>query len=173
VTGTVTILETERLRLRPLDPGDADALAAVLSDPTTMHWYPHPFSREEVESWIGRNRTHWDERRLGLWGLELKETGELVGDCGPVPQRVEGVDEIELGWHVRRDLWGQGLAPEAGAACRDLCLGERGITRLISLVRPENTQSGRVAEKIGMTVEFETMWANLRHFVYSLGTSRP
>jgi ribosomal-protein-alanine N-acetyltransferase len=167
-----TILETERLRLRPLDPADVDALASVLSDATTMHWYPHPFSRAEVEAWIARNRAHWDDRRLGLWGLELKETGELIGDCGPVPQRVEDVDEIELGWHVRRDLWGQGLAPEAGAACRDLCLGERGITRLISLVRPENTQSGRVAEKIGMTVEFETSWANLRHFVYSLGIPR-
>jgi RimJ/RimL family protein N-acetyltransferase len=167
-----TVLETGRLRLRPLDPADADALAAVLGDPRTMRWYPHAFSREEVETWIARNRNLWEERRLGLWGLELKETGELIGDCGPTIQHVEGVDEIELGWHVRRDRWGQGLAPEAAAACRDLCLGERGITRLIALVRPENTQSGRVAEKIGMTVAFETMHANLRHYVYSLGAPR-
>ena len=103
VTGTETILETERLRLRPLDPSDADALAAVLSDATTMHWYPHPFSREEVEAWIARNRAHWDERRLGLWGLELN--GDRRADrrlrSGPPDRRGRRRDRARLACPAR------------------------------------------------------------------------
>src|SRR4051812_35250830 len=104
------VLETERLLLREFVPQDVDALVAVLSDPETMHYYPAPLDRSEVAQWIERNRRRYLEAGHGLWGMVLKSSGQLVGDCGLTRQIVEGVDEIELGYHVRRDLWGKGYA---------------------------------------------------------------
>ena len=113
------ILETERLLPREFVPGDVDALAAVISDPETMRFYREPRDRVGVESWIGRNRRRYQDDGHGLWAMVLKSSGEVVGDCGLTRQNVDGVDDIEIGYHVRRDLWGRGYAPEAAVACRD------------------------------------------------------
>ncbi len=77
---------------------------------------------------------------------------------------------MEVGWHVKRSRWGQGIAPEAGAACRDRAFGELGLERIISLILPDNIQSRRVAEKLGMSVEKETAFGpqGWKHFVYAV-----
>jgi [ribosomal protein S5]-alanine N-acetyltransferase len=160
------ILETSRLILREFAPADADALARVLSDAETMRFYPAPFDRADVEEWIARNIQRYGEYGHGLWGVILKSSGELVGDCGLTSQNVDDQTEIEIGYHVRRDLWGQGLAPEAARACRDYGFGKLPVERLISLIRPENMPSRRVAEKNGLTVWKEIMWRELPHVVY-------
>jgi RimJ/RimL family protein N-acetyltransferase len=80
----------------------------------------------------------------------------------------DGVDEIEIGYHVRRDLWGQGFAAEAARVCRDFGFANLAVDRLISLMRPENLASCRVAEKNGMTIWKETIRANLLHYVYAI-----
>jgi ribosomal-protein-alanine N-acetyltransferase len=160
------ILETERLLLREFVPDDIDALAAVISDPETMRFYPEPRDRAGVESWIERNRGRYRDDGHGLWAMVLKSSGEVVGDCGLTRQTVDGVDEIEIGYHVRRDLWGRGLAPEAAAACRDYGFERLGAKQLISLIRPENLPSRRVAEKVGLSLWKEVVWRNLPHCVY-------
>lgn len=83
---------------------------------------------------------------------------------------VEGREEVELGWHVKRSHWGRGIAPEAAAACRDHAFGALGLERLISLIRPENIPSRRVAEKIGMTVDGEVAYGSMGwpHLVYAI-----
>ena len=150
------VLETERLVLRHLEPGDVDALHLVLGDPETMTYYPSAFSREKTTEWIEWNRSSYERYGFGLWGLVLRESGELIGDCGLISQDVDGASLIEIGWHVRRDLWGQGLATEAAVASRDHGFATLEVPRLISLVRPENVASCRVAEKIGMNVTGHT-----------------
>ena len=165
-------METPRLRIRPFRVPDLEAIAEILGDAQTMEFYPRPYTRAEARAWIERNRERWELEGLGLWALELKATGRCVGDCGPVRQVVDGRAEIELGWHVDRRLWGRGLATEAASACRDYCWYELGIDRLIALVRPVNLASRRVAEKIGMTVEKETLWGNFLHLVYSIRPER-
>jgi RimJ/RimL family protein N-acetyltransferase len=161
------ILETLRLVLREFSPEDADGLARVLSDPETMRFYPAPFDRAGVENWIARNRYRYAKDGHGLWAMILKSTGELIGDCGLTVQDVDGANEVEIGYHVRRDHWGQGLATEAARACRDFGFS-RYADRLVSIIRPENRPSRRVAEKIGMNVWKEVMRANLPHLVYSI-----
>ena len=111
--------ETSRLILREFAPDDADALALVLSDPETMRFYPGSVDRAGVEQWIARNLRRYQENGHGFWAMVLKSNGELIGDCGLTVQDVDGQNEIEIGYHVRRDLWGQGLATEAARACRD------------------------------------------------------
>jgi ribosomal-protein-alanine N-acetyltransferase len=162
------VLETDRLLLREFVPSDVDALAAVISDPETMRFYPAPRDRAGVESWIERNRRRYRDDGHGLWGMVLKSSGEVIGDCGLTRQTVDGEDEIEIGYHVRRDLWGQGLAPEAARACRDYGFARLGAERQISLIRPENLPSRRVAEKVGLSWWKEVMWRDLLHCVYAI-----
>jgi [ribosomal protein S5]-alanine N-acetyltransferase len=162
----MAILETERLLLREFVPSDVDALAAVISDPETMRFYPQPRDRAGVESWIERNRRRYRDDGHGLWAMILKSSGDVIGDCGLTRQTVDGVDEIEIGYHVRRDLWGRGFAPEAAGVCRDYGLGHLGAEHLIALIRPENLPSRRVAEKIGLSLWKEVMWRDLPHCVY-------
>jgi ribosomal-protein-alanine N-acetyltransferase len=161
----MAIIETERLLLREFVPGDMGALSAVLSDPEAMRYYPAPLDRAGVAEWIERNRRRYLETGHGLWAVVLKSSGAVIGDCGLTRQTVDDVDEIELGYHVRRDLWGRGYAPEAARACRDYGFDQLGIDRLISLVRIGNLPSRRVAEKIGMRLWKEVMWRNLPHWV--------
>jgi RimJ/RimL family protein N-acetyltransferase len=162
------ILETPRLILREFRDDDADALARVLSDPETMRYYPAPYDRAGVEEWIARNRRRYAEYGHGLWAMILKSTGDLIGDCGVTLQEVDGSREVEIGYHVRKDLWGQGLASEAACACRDWGFARLPVERIISLIRPENLPSRRVAEKNGMTVWKEIIWRGLPHLVYAI-----
>jgi RimJ/RimL family protein N-acetyltransferase len=162
------ILETSRLILREYRRDDADALSRVLSDPETMRFYPAPYDRAGVEDWIARSVRRYAEHGHGLWAMVLKASGEMIGDCGLTVQNVDGADEIEIGYHVRRDLWGQGLATEAARACRDFGFARLPAERLISLIRPENLPSRRVAEKNGMTVWKEVTWRNMPHVVYAI-----
>ena len=163
----MTIAETNRLLLREFEPEDADALARVMSDPETMRYYPAPFDRAGVEGWIARNRRRYAVDGHGLWAMILKSSGELIGDCGLTKQNVDGSEEIEIGYHVRRDHWGQGYATEAAIACREYGFATLPVERLISLIRPENLPSCRVAEKSGMKFWKEVMWRGLRHYVYA------
>ena len=165
---TESLFETERLRLRHYRLEDLDAIAAILGDPETMRYYPRPKTFDEAQAWIEWNLGLYAEHGLGLWAMELKETGEFVGNCGLVPQVVDGVDEIEVGYHVRRDLWGKGLAPEAAAASIDYGIDIFGLDRFISIINPENVPSQRVAEKIGMRMEKRSIVFDQLNLIYSM-----
>ena len=147
---------------------DVDALAAVLSDAETMRYYPEPFDRAGVEEWIKRNQARYSSNGYGLWGMVLKSSNEMIGDCGLVQQEVEGETLVEIGYHVRKDLWGNGFATEAAVACRDFGFRNLDVAQLISLIRAENLASRRVAEKAGLGVWKETMWHGWPHLVYSI-----
>lgn len=151
------ILRTERLTLRPLDPSDHAALFAIQSDPDHMRYYPHPFAEHETEHWIDVFVEHQDRYGHSLWAVEDAETGEFLGNVGPIHQRVDGLDEIELGWSITPARSRQGIASEAAAACRDWCWANLEVDHLISLIRPENESSRGVAERIGMRVWKETL----------------
>lgn len=174
----MTILETPRLILREFTPQDADALAVVLSDPETMRYYPNPYDRAGVEEWIERNRERYKNDGVGIWAMELKgtrnsEVQETIGDCGIVRQHVEDEALYEIGYHLRRDCWGRGLATEAAIACREWAFARLKTDRVISLIRPENLPSRRVAERNGMTVWKEVEWRGLPHYVYSVKRTVP
>jgi RimJ/RimL family protein N-acetyltransferase len=161
------ILETARLRLREFVPEDADALEAILGDPVAMQYYPAPFDRKAVECWIEKNMGRYQRDGYGLWAMLLKQSGELIGDCGCILQEVEGRNEVEVGYHVRRVFWGNGYVTEAARACMDYAFSRRGVERVISMVRPENVQSRRVAEKNGLICEKIVFWRGYDHCIYA------
>jgi len=143
-----------------------------------MRFYPAPYDRAGVEQWIERNRQRYQDDGVGLWAMELtkpqdsnvlgSEVHKMFGDCGILRQQVEGERLYEIGYHLRRDFWGQGLATEAAIACRDWAFAHLKTERLISLIRPENLPSRRVAERVGMAVWKEVNWRGLPHYVYSM-----
>ncbi|HWS35337.1 MAG TPA: GNAT family N-acetyltransferase [Actinoplanes sp.] len=144
---------THRLAFRQMTTSDLDDMAALLSDPRVMQYYPRPKTRDEALSWIDWNQRLYRQEGFGLWLITLKSTGEFVGDCGLTPQEVEGTTDIEVGYHIRADLQGHGYATEAATACRDHARDVLGTNRLIAIIRPDNLPSQRVAEKIGLTHE--------------------
>lgn len=165
------VLETKRLILREMTPNDVDDLLKILSDPEAMQFYPQPFDRQMTQAWIERNIQRYARHGFGLWALISKENGELIGDCGLVVQEVDGVEEVEIGYHIRRNLWGKGLATEAAQACRDYGFNQLGFDKLISLVNPVNAASRRVAEKNGMRLLKEMEWRNKPTCIYAVERS--
>jgi RimJ/RimL family protein N-acetyltransferase len=144
------ILGTPRLRLREYRRADVDELADMFADEETMTYYPRPKTRDESLAWIEWNLELYEAYGFGLWVMEARETGEFLGDRGLTLQTVDGVTDIEVGWHTRKDHWGKGFATEAAISCRDLAFQEIGLRRLISIIHPDNLASIRVAEKLGM-----------------------
>jgi RimJ/RimL family protein N-acetyltransferase len=167
-TSAVVMLETPRLVLRLFAPEDVEALAGVLSDPIAMRFYPRPFSRPEVEQWIERNRQRYKDDGHGLWAIVVKQTGAMIGDCGLVLQEVDGEQLPEVAYHVRRDHWCRGYATEAARACMQFAFETLKANRIISLIKPQNQPSWRVAEKNGLKVWKQVVrWGDL-HLVYSM-----
>ncbi|MEL6468166.1 MAG: GNAT family N-acetyltransferase [Cyanobacteria bacterium J06623_4] len=160
------LLETERLTFRELALNDLDDLLKVFSDPEAMEFYSKPHDHPMTQAWIERNIQRYTQHGFGLWALILKENGELIGDCGLVLQDVDGIEEVEIGYYVRRDLWGQGLATEAAQACRDYGFHQLGFDRLISLINPANAASRRVAEKNGTSLIKEIQWREKPTCIY-------
>lgn len=149
-------LETNRLILRTMLESDLEALHRIFTDPKVMAAFHHPpFTREQMESWLHRNLHHQKEFGYGLFSVILKETGELVGDCGLEQMEVDGLQVAELGYDFRSDFWNQGFATEAASAVRDFAFEILHLPRLISLIRIGNLASRRVAEKVGMTLAEE------------------
>lgn len=135
---------------------DLDDMAALLGDPDVMRHYPAPMDRAGALRWIRWNQDLYRRVGFGLWVLRSRATGEFVGDCGLTPQEIDGTVETEVGYHVRAGLQGRGCATEAAAACRDHARDVLGVTRLVAIIRPDNTPSRRVAEKIGLPFERAT-----------------
>jgi len=149
------ILETERLFLREMTMGDFDALYAVLSDPEIMQHYPYSFDEERVRSWIERNMDRYKNDGFGLWAVCLKDTGEMIGDCGLTLQNIEGQMLPEIGYHIRKDQQRKGYAKEAAAAVRDWAFGNTEYPALYSYCKYTNVGSFKTAESIGMHFEKE------------------
>jgi [ribosomal protein S5]-alanine N-acetyltransferase len=160
------VAETERLRLRDQAAEDIAFFAEMLGDPDTLVHWPRPLTYEEAERWIAQNQRRYAEDGFGWWAVELRETGELLGDCGLATYQIDGRSEVELGYHFHRRHWGNGYATEAAAACVDIARA-RGLTRLIALILPANEASQRVAARVGFAPERDVMHANMHHVLWS------
>ena len=82
------MIETKRLLLREMTLQDFDALHRILTDPDVMQHYPHAFDEAEVQGWIKKNIQRYQTFGFGLWAVCLKDTGEMIGDCGLTMQLI-------------------------------------------------------------------------------------
>ena len=149
------ILETDRLTLRHLEPGDLGPLYALYRDPEVRRYFPDGTrtlgeTRDELEWFLHGHPRHPD---LGLWATVERSTGAFVGRCGLLPWTIDGVPEVELAYLIGKSRWGQGLATEAARAIVAHARDALRLRRLIALVTPGNDASARVAAKVGMAFE--------------------
>lgn len=96
-------LETERLFLREMTENDFEALFKVLADSDITKHYPYTFDDKRVRGWINKNIDRYRTFGFGLWAICLKETGEMIGDCGLTMQIINGEIKPEIGYHIRKD----------------------------------------------------------------------
>ena len=161
------VCETSRLLLRHFTADDIDFLVALHSDPDVTQFIGGVKSpeqtRQRLEQWIHEYQVYGCSK----WAVVLRSTGELVGRCGLAIEAVEGADYWELGWTFARAHWGNGYATEAAKAAMEHSFHALGHQRLISLIRPGNLPSVRVAKRLGMTYERRVLWNNSPADMYS------
>ena len=117
--GNRTIIETPRLLLREMTAADRPDLCMILQDKEVMYAYNGPFSDEEVNGWLERQTGRYREWGYGLWAVVLKQTGEMIGQCGVTRQLWNGEEMLEVGYLFRHSHWHQGYSlPASGPAQR-------------------------------------------------------
>ncbi|MGI9455898.1 MAG: GNAT family N-acetyltransferase [Aeoliella sp.] len=165
---TSIILTTARLQLRRMHAGDLDFLAEMLADPEVMRHYPKVFNRQEAGDWLDKVFKRYEEDGHAFWLVENRSTGEPIGQCGLLAQQVNDAREMEIGYMLHRRHWRQGYAHEAASGVRDWAIEELDASRLVSLIRPANIPSQRVALSYGAKPEKLVVWRDLEHLVFSL-----
>jgi RimJ/RimL family protein N-acetyltransferase len=160
-------LVTERLSLREMTWDDLDFLATMLGDPDVMRHYPKPCTREEAAAWLGRNLDRYANDGYAFWLVSDRASGQPFGQVGLLKQIVEGVEESEIGYLIYAPFWRRGYASEAAAAVRDHAYGPLGKSRVISLIRPANIPSQRVALRIGSKPERMVMFHESESIMFS------
>ncbi len=141
----------------------------IFTDPKVMASFGvDAFTREQMWRWLQRNLDHQNEFGYGLFSVILKETEELIGDCGLEQMDMNGTRLAELGYDFRSEFWNHGYATEAAAAVRDYAFNVLHLPQLISLIRLGNLASKRVAEKVGMTLTEEFTRYGNQYWKYTL-----
>jgi ribosomal-protein-alanine N-acetyltransferase len=163
---TKSVLETQRLLLREMSLDDLDFVAAMLAHPQVMRFWPKCYNREEAVDWIKRQQQRYANHGVGYWLAIDKSSSQPIGQAGLLVQRVDGVEEMGLGYIMHWPFWRMGFAFEAASACMDYAFNKLGRGRVIALVRPENVPSQGVALKLGMKVEKSTCFADYLHLVF-------
>ena len=143
------VIETERLYLREMTDEDFHALYKVLADPNIMQHYPYTFDEKRVKNWIERNIERYRVFGFGLWGVCLKETGEMIGDCGLTMQLIGGEIKPEIGYHIRADKQRNGFAKEAAIAVRDWTFNNTPFNVIYSYMKHTNEPSAKTAISYG------------------------
>lgn len=150
-------LETERLVLREMTQDDFDSLYEVLADSDIMQHYPYHFDEYRVKNWIDRNIERYQIFGFGLWAVCLKETGEMIGDCGLTMQNIGGVIKPEIGYHIQAKQQHKGYAKEAACAVRDWTFMNTPFNIIFSYMKDTNIPSANTAKSWGchQVEEFE------------------
>ena len=165
-----SIVETERLELRPLTMNDLDALALIYRDSEVRKYFPegtltYEQTREELE-WI--IDVYYAQHGFGLWATTHKQTNEFIGRCGLLPWTIDGRSEVEVAYLLAKAYWGRGLGTEAARAILAYGFKQLHLSRLICLIDPANEASINVAVKIGMRLEREAQIDGEPTLVYSV-----
>ncbi len=169
------VLETERLYLREMTQDDFPLLCRHLQDAEVMYAYEHAYSDAEVQEGIDKQFQRYAEHGFGVWAVILKETEELIGQCGLSMQPCEESEVLEIGYIFQKKHWHKGYATEAARACRDYAFDALGAKEVFSLIRDTNIASQNVARRIGMDIRRSYIkhyrGIDMPHFVFSVKKS--
>ena len=166
------ILQTERLYLREMEQSDYPALCKIMQDKDVMYAYEHAFNDEEVQEWLDKQKKRYKVNGFGLWAVILKETDEMIGQCGLTMQDCDGRQLLEIGYLFQKAYWHKGYASEAAIACKKYAFEVLSADEVFSIIRDTNIASQNVAKRNGMTVCFEFVkhyyGIDMPHLVFSV-----
>lgn len=146
------ILETERLYLREICQADIESLCKILQDEETMYAYEGAFSDQEVQEWLDRQIARYRKWNFGLWAVILKETDEMIGQCGLTMQPWKDNEVLEIGYLFKRAYWHKGYAFESAKACKKYAFEILNAREVCSIIRDTNIASQNVAIRNGMVL---------------------
>ncbi|MBA2213627.1 GNAT family N-acetyltransferase [Sellimonas intestinalis] len=147
------IFETERLYLREMEQTDFEALCKILQDEDTMYAYEGVFNNDEVHEWLDRQIARYQKWGFGLWAVVLRETDEMIGQCGLTMQPWKEKEVLEIGYLFERSYWHNGYAIESAKACKKYAFEILDATEVCSIIRDTNIASQNVAIRNGMVIK--------------------
>ena len=162
-------VQTDHLKFRFLTNKDLDPLALFFQSKEATRFLFTSGSPDELsEKWYCHQIERYDARGDGLYVLERIADVAYIGQCGLLWQQVDGKEELEIGYHVMPQYWGNGYATEAAIACREYARENRLAKRIISIIHPQNVASVNVATKNGMSKLWHTKYKDIPVNIYGL-----
>ncbi len=163
------VLLTERMEGVPVSSDAGPLLAGLLTDPRVARTLGGVPSEDALAGMVARQSAHWTAHGFGYWLWRDRATGAVVARGGLAHVLVAGHSEVEVGWAVDAERWGEGLASELGAAAVEHAFDALGLAELVALTLPANFASRRVMEKLGFAREEQHVeHAGLDHVLYRL-----
>ncbi|MDK2562370.1 GNAT family N-acetyltransferase [Romboutsia sedimentorum] len=169
------IFETDRLYLREMEQTDFSSLCEILQDEEVMYAYEHAFTNDEVQEWLNRQIKRYEDYGFGLWAVILKDTNEMIGQCGLTMQDCDGNQVLEIGYLLKKKYWHNGYAIESAIGCKNYAFAVLGTDEVYSIIRDNNIASQNVAKRNGMHVSSQFVKhyynINMLHYIYSIKNS--
>ncbi|HMV80499.1 MAG TPA: GNAT family N-acetyltransferase [Leptospiraceae bacterium] len=162
----INLPESERLKFREMSEKDLDFVHSMLSSPIVMKYYPKVFTADDSRQWILRQNLRYDAYGTGLWIASDKKTEKPVGQMGLVFQTLSFGTELEIAYLLSPEYFKTGYAAEAAKCLKEFAFQKMGRKFVISIIRPENKESRKVAERNGMSVWMEERFHGFSHLVY-------
>lgn len=163
------ILHTKRLLLRRWSEEDRVPLAAINSDHDVMRYRFAPLNRQQSDDLIDEIETCFDEHGFGLWAVERRQDGLLLGFTGLAISAFDApfCPAIDIGWTLAKDVWGRGYATEAATASLDFAFSELQLSEVVAHTTTLNGPSQAVMRRLGMTHnpvdDFDGPWYPIGH----------
>ena len=165
----MTILTTERLRLEPFADAHLDGLYELNSDPVVMRYLTgKPDTREDTAAGIERVKARWAEWGYSWWAFIEHDSGQIVG-AGCIQHLARDVaNPLEIGWRLRQDRWGRGLASEAARTMAGWAFDHLKTPLLLSVCDIDNHASAKVMQRLGMRYRGVERWYDMDTAVYEI-----
>ncbi|MEP6793004.1 MAG: GNAT family N-acetyltransferase [Saprospiraceae bacterium] len=165
------LLHSPRLKTRFLTRDDIVKWTAFFKDEEAialMPTYGLNTNEEKATRWIEKQLDRYATNRMGHQALIDIKTNAFIGQAGLLVQEVDGIAELEVGYHVFKKYWGQGYAPEAARLFLNHAFENNLSDSVISIIDTRNIKSQRVAMKNGLQVEKQTTWSDLNVYIYRI-----
>jgi ribosomal-protein-alanine N-acetyltransferase len=161
-------LETARLKACLPKMDFLDDYVAMFADKEFIACYGVAYDREQVQQRSLADIEHWEKYGFGMWMWCDKVSGNYVGRAGLKRIEIAGVDEVELGYAIKKEYWGQGLAKEMARAAIEYGFNNLQLRDLVCFTLASNVQSLSVMKKLGFIYEKDFIYANLPHKLHRL-----
>jgi RimJ/RimL family protein N-acetyltransferase len=148
------IIETPRLRLRPMTDADVEPYLGMAADPEVMRYVsPKPIPPASAAAAATHYRRLLETQGYGYWAIEVNGGAPFAGIIllQDVKFTATFTPAIEVGWILSREHWGNGYATEGGLAALDYAFTTMKLDEVVALTAASNLPSQRVMQRLGMT----------------------